>query len=334
MGYALCLISLKCFASDRRKVLAGFLVDYPSMLSGLYGDLPEAKNNAAQNSSDSGGWAAKPKFAPPNRKSSTFGAPRSVLGAAKKTQKDHAGKCSLMSAKLKYLPSKEVGHQLRLYKEATGMPFLSDRCSKRSKVPASQPLPFIGKPPLDPARRSGTAQTSGSLPIGGSGLLNSARVEEQFSDEYDPARPNEYEAIRRDKERVREEAQQEADRLEELRLLQVNDLCFLIQDPAWLSTFCKPILQRKCLDWQNSILRINNNFVNGNIAALEESMYDALYLTIFAEHLTILGYTFLAVGLNGGAAIIRKQTDWQMRSQPPLRMTGKQPSPSAGKKPF
>lgn len=62
------------------------------MLSGLYGDLPEAKNNAAQGSSDGGGWAAKTKFAPPNRKSAAFGAPRSVLGAAKKVQKDTNGK--------------------------------------------------------------------------------------------------------------------------------------------------------------------------------------------------------------------------------------------------
>lgn len=41
-------------------------------------------------------------------------------------------------------------------------------------------------------------------------------------DEYDPAKPNEYEDVRKDKERVREVAQQEADRQEELRLLQVS----------------------------------------------------------------------------------------------------------------
>ncbi len=52
--------------------------------------------------------------------------------------------------------------------------------------------------------------------------MGSARSEEQFTDEYDPAKPNEYESIRKDKERVREEAQQEADRQEELRLLQVR----------------------------------------------------------------------------------------------------------------
>lgn len=79
-----------------------------------------------------------------------------------------------------------------------------------------------GKPPQDPAKRSSSAQPSGNLGPQGSGLLGSARTEERFSDEYDPARPNEYEAVRKDKERVREEAQQEADRQEELRLLQVS----------------------------------------------------------------------------------------------------------------
>lgn len=62
------------------------------MLSGLYGDLPEAKNTAAPASAEGGGWASKPKFAPPNRKATAFGPPRSVLGAAKKSQKDLDGK--------------------------------------------------------------------------------------------------------------------------------------------------------------------------------------------------------------------------------------------------
>ena len=61
------------------------------MLSGIYGDLPEAKNNAANNGSEGGGWASKPKFAPPARKPAAFGAPRSVLGAAKKVQRDVEG---------------------------------------------------------------------------------------------------------------------------------------------------------------------------------------------------------------------------------------------------
>ncbi len=64
------------------------------MLSGLYGDLPEAKNNAAKSGSDGGGWAAKPKFVPPARKPAAFGAPRSVLGAAKRIQRDPAGSLS------------------------------------------------------------------------------------------------------------------------------------------------------------------------------------------------------------------------------------------------
>ena len=75
---------------------------------------------------------------------------------------------------------------------------------------------------MDPSRRGSGAQPSLSLAAGGSGLLGSARSEEQFTDEYDPATPNEYESVRKDKERVREEAQQEADRQEELRLLQVK----------------------------------------------------------------------------------------------------------------
>lgn len=79
-----------------------------------------------------------------------------------------------------------------------------------------------GKPPIDLSRRGSAAQPSLSLAAGGSGLLGSARTEEQFTDEYDPAKPNEYENVRKDKERVREEAQQEADRQEELRLLQVR----------------------------------------------------------------------------------------------------------------
>jgi len=82
-----------------------------------------------------------------------------------------------------------------------------------------------GKPPQDPARRGGGGQSSGALLVGGSGLLGSARSEEKFLDEYDPARPNEYEAVRKDKERHRKEAQEESDRQEELRLLQVNLLC-------------------------------------------------------------------------------------------------------------
>ena len=75
---------------------------------------------------------------------------------------------------------------------------------------------------MDPSRRGSGAQPSLSLAAGGSGLLGSARSEEQFTNEYDPATPNEYESIRKDKERVREEAQQEAERQEELRLLQVK----------------------------------------------------------------------------------------------------------------
>lgn len=62
------------------------------MLSGLYGDLPEAQNNAAKSGSDGGGWASKPRFAPPTRKPAGFGAPRSVLGAAKKVQRDVEGR--------------------------------------------------------------------------------------------------------------------------------------------------------------------------------------------------------------------------------------------------
>jgi hypothetical protein len=81
-----------------------------------------------------------------------------------------------------------------------------------------------GKLPQDPARRGGAIQSSGALPPGGSGLLGSARSEEKFLDEYDPARPNEYEAVRKDKERHRKEAQEESDRQEELRLLQVETL--------------------------------------------------------------------------------------------------------------
>ena len=61
---------------------------WDGMLSGLYGDLPEAKNTAAQSGSEGGGWAAKPKFAPPSRKPGGFAAPRSVLGAAKRPQRE------------------------------------------------------------------------------------------------------------------------------------------------------------------------------------------------------------------------------------------------------
>lgn len=46
--------------------------------------------------------------------------------------------------------------------------------------------------------------------------------DDRFQDEYDPARPNEYEAVRKERERVKQEAQQEADRQEELRLAQVQ----------------------------------------------------------------------------------------------------------------
>ena len=65
------------------------------MVSSLYGDLPEAKNNAAKSGSDGGGWSSKPKFAPPSRKPAAFGAPRSVLGAAKKIQRDAEGHFAL-----------------------------------------------------------------------------------------------------------------------------------------------------------------------------------------------------------------------------------------------
>ena len=56
----------------------------------------------------------------------------------------------------------------------------------------------------------------------GSGLLGSANKDEQFKDEYDPAKPNDYEAIRSQREKDTHQAQEEADRQEELRLLQVN----------------------------------------------------------------------------------------------------------------
>ena len=38
-----------------------------------------------------------------------------------------------------------------------------------------------------------------------------------YVDEYDPARPNEYDDVRKDRERQRHEAQQEAERQEQLR---------------------------------------------------------------------------------------------------------------------
>ena len=79
----------------------------------------------------------------------------------------------------------------------------------------------VGRLPVDPTRKAAGSLSASSLGGGESGLLGSARSEETFSDEYDPARPNEYEAVRKDKERLREEAQQEADRQDELRLLQV-----------------------------------------------------------------------------------------------------------------
>lgn len=69
------------------------------MLSGLYGDLPEAKNNASAPGSG-GGWAQKPKFAPPVRKP-TLGAPRSVLGPAKKRPRDATSDGALSTAFLR-----------------------------------------------------------------------------------------------------------------------------------------------------------------------------------------------------------------------------------------
>lgn len=59
-------------------------------MSSLYGDLPEAKNNSSSSGSSAGGWAQKPKFAPPVRKP-VLNAPRSVLGPAKKRPRESDG---------------------------------------------------------------------------------------------------------------------------------------------------------------------------------------------------------------------------------------------------
>ncbi len=61
------------------------------MSSGLYGDLPEAKNQAGSKGSEGGGWAQKPKFAPPVRKPGMLGAPRAVLGSAKRPARETEG---------------------------------------------------------------------------------------------------------------------------------------------------------------------------------------------------------------------------------------------------
>ena len=54
-------------------------------LSGLYGDLPEAKNNIRTGSGESSSWSQTPKLAP-TRRPSFFGPPASVLRAASKSK--------------------------------------------------------------------------------------------------------------------------------------------------------------------------------------------------------------------------------------------------------
>lgn len=58
--------------------------------------------------------------------------------------------------------------------------------------------------------------------VSATSLLGNASTQDRLQDEYDPARPNEYEAVRRERERLKQEAQQEASRQEELQIAQVG----------------------------------------------------------------------------------------------------------------
>lgn len=72
------------------------------MLSGLYGDLPEAKNKNSASGSSGSGWSAKPNFAPSTRKPA-FAAPRSVLGGAKTRSRSSEGKLQQLALLPRFL---------------------------------------------------------------------------------------------------------------------------------------------------------------------------------------------------------------------------------------
>jgi len=71
---------------------------------------------------------------------------------------------------------------------------------------------------------------------------------EPIKDEYDPSRPNDYEAVREERERKRKEAEEEAERQAKLREIEQVRCVFMpamLSLVAWRCTTCTPA-SRNC----------------------------------------------------------------------------------------
>lgn len=91
----------------------------------------------------------------------------------------------------------------------------------------------------------------------GAGLLAAATSDNRLVDEYDPARPNEYEAVRKERERHKEEARQKAE-AEELKLAQV---CVVVTQTPQLV----PVMQLKWCGWLHYVFAVPPYRCNGSI---------------------------------------------------------------------
>jgi splicing factor 45 len=154
------------------------------MFSGLYGDLPQAKDESNKKEEEARRWAGAGLMAPPVVRTGSVAAPpptlkRGAIGAQNSTQA--------------MTPS-------------TKLPLDSNDASTRATAGAVS----TKREPLVSVH----AQV-GAIP----GTAAAAWFDDGVVDVYDPARPNDYEEIRRQREQQRLQAEAEAQRQERLREL-------------------------------------------------------------------------------------------------------------------
>ncbi|GAB4821508.1 hypothetical protein N2152v2_008554 [Parachlorella kessleri] len=169
------------------------------MFSGLYGDLPQAKD---EDKKAAGGWAGSGLMAPTKR-TAAMAPPPSVLRAAGGRGRGREGPPPVAGGRG---GGRGPGPAAAA---ASGTP----KAAVIAAAAAAETTPVLASAAAAAQQASSAAAAILAAATGGMSLG------QDLKEEYDPTRPNDYEQVRKERERLRKEAEAEAERQERLREL-------------------------------------------------------------------------------------------------------------------